>query len=288
MRIPALILAVSCLLGGSLGCAGRVGDEWSLLPRVTKVARVALPKEEALINRLKASVLAGGLFDAVPSERKAVADPDRARRAVLDEIIWVDHDSGEWDVRVVYGDPESNGGLAGLTAARLTSWDQIWVLEVDANARWVNDPTFRKWLGDRIDRLRMVEAVFEGDGEPVKVSVHPPGKRPVSEGARPRLALLYDVDNRIAGKIVSRLRADLLAYQVVLEPVAKSHDGDPGIADALRLIRVEVDRVKAGSGLYETIALVRVPAWLLVREGLRGIEAGPAWRLDFDRARWTR
>jgi hypothetical protein len=288
MRIPALILAVSFLLSGCVGCAGQRGGPQSSRPGVPSVARVELPGDEDLTERLKGSVLDGGLFIAVPSERKAVADPDRVRRAALDEILWVDPDSGDSDVKVVYGDPESDGGLAGMTAVRLASWDRVWVLQVDANARWVNDPTFRKWLSGRIDRRHMVETVFEGYGEGVGGSDDPSGQRPVSAGARPRLSLHYDGEDATAGKIASRLRADLLAYQIVLAPVAGSSPGDSGVADALWLARVELDRVEFLRGVHETIPLVRVPAWLLVREELQGIEAGPAWRLDFDHARWIR
>ena len=229
-----------------------------------------------------------GLFEAVPSEGKVVANPDMARRASLDEILWVGPGGGSSDVQVVYENPAVAGVHTGLTALRLPAWDQVWVLEVDSNARWVNDPTFRRWLDSRIDRWRLVDSVFEENGEPLTEPAELPGRRPVSQGARPRLTLLYDGGKPAADRIVSRLRADLLAYQVVLEPVAETAGGDLTVPSAMRLTRLELDQVDSGRSSHEIITLVRVHAWLLTRKGLRGIKTGSAWQFDFDHARWEK
>ena len=223
------------------------------MSREPVVIRVAIPAAEELAARLKATVA------------------DRAG------IVWVSPGDGEVDAAVVYGISEQ----PGMVARRVPPWDRTWYLELDPTARWVNDPTFRRWLAVRIDRAGMARVLFGDGAEPIHAGLLEAGKRPVSSGSRPRLQIVRETGNRTAERIASRLRADLLPDRVVVEATGISQDR----AIALRLL--DHDPGHSGSETDTVIPLIREHAFLWVREGLKGIDVGPGDLPDFRNARWS-
>ena len=197
--------------------------------------------------------------------------------AGVEGIVRVPPGGGEADVAVAWGILEEEG----MAAEPLAAWDRTWFLEVDPLARWVNDPNFRRWLAARIDRTGMARVLFGEGAEPILSGVREAGPRPVSAGARPRLQIVRHAGDRTAERIVSRLRADLLPYRVLVEPVEATQDR----AIALRL--VDQDPVHCGTETDTVIPLFRERAFLLVRTGLTGITAGPDGTLSFEHARWA-
>jgi ABC-type oligopeptide transport system substrate-binding subunit len=152
-----------------------------------------------------------------------------------------------------------------------------------------------------------------------------PGPRPVSSGARPRLGLAYDTADRYAGILASRIKAELErdGFQISLVPAGRppamvlfAHQPisvDPiealeptvrclGASAAGSLVALETAswaadepaRVaiaeRAEAALLDTatvVPLVRLHAWLVTRDRLVGVEAGPPGLLNLDRAGWT-
>ncbi len=250
MRKIALLLPVGLLLAGCPGPARKLPESGE--PAVLRIAR---PDDRALAERLEASA------------------------AGVDGIVWVAKDQGAEDVAVVYGLSQPP---AGMVATRIPTWDRSWFLEVDTLARWVDDPTFRRWLAARIDRAGMARVLFGDGAEPILSGLPEAGRRPVSSGARPRLRIARQAGDPTAERIVSRLRADLLPDRVLLEPSAVT----PDRVIALRLL--DHDPAHAGPEPDTVIPLVRQRAYLLTRAGLSGIIAGPTGILTLGEARWKR
>jgi hypothetical protein len=248
MRRFALLLPVGLLLAGCSGPARKPPES-----REPAVIRVARPAADALAERLQGAVA------------------DRAG------IVWAPPGDADVDVAVVYGISEQ----PGMVARRIPAWDRSWFLELEPLARWVNDPTFRRWLAARIDRPGMAQVLFGDGAEPIPSSLPQAGKRPVSSGAQPRLQIVREVGNRTAERIVSRLRADLLPDRVVVETA----DLSPDRAIALRLL--DQDPAYTGSETDTVIPLIREHAYLWVRDGLEGIVTGPDGEPDFRNARWA-
>lgn len=243
MKGIALLTLAGSLLAGC-GPAARIPPE----PRVATLIRLALPEDPSLAMRLE-------------SAAKGV-----------DGIVWVDRDEGAADVTAAYGKPVPE---AGMTWTRIPAWDRNWCLELDPTARWVNDPTFRRWLAARIDRVGMARVLFGDDADPIPSGYGEPGGRPVSAGALPRLEIVRDRDNPAAVRIASRLRADLLPDRVLVEPSTIS----PDRATALRLLAYDPGHF--GAEPDTVIPLVREHAYLLIREGLSGIVDGSGGGLSF-------
>ncbi len=249
MRPTVLLLPLGLLL---TGCpVQEIRPPERVAPQVI---RVAVPADPALADRLEASLAGVAGIVRVPSGDRPI------------------------DVEVVYGQPDPP---AGMVATPIPSWDRSWFLELDPTARWVNDPNFRHWLAMRIDRAGMARVLFGEGAVPILSGHQEAGRRPVSSGAMPRLQILRGSDSPSAYRIVSRLRADLLPEQVLVEPIEESRDR----AVALRLVDHDPDH--GGTETDTVIPLIREKAFLLVRTGLSGIAASPSGALLFENARWT-
>jgi MarR-like DNA-binding transcriptional regulator SgrR of sgrS sRNA len=138
----------------------------------------------------------------------------------------------EIDVAILYGGPvgallEEPSGRARLE--RLESWDRDYFLWIDPSKRWVNDPAFRAWIAETIDREALVRFLFDGRGEPVfslssngseRPAWTPPQTRPFSTTSHPRLALHYPRSDRLAADIAGRIGAalSLEGVELAVEP----------------------------------------------------------------------
>lgn len=177
-------------------------------------------------------------------ERVELVSNANAEPAVLFRI-------GDLDLAVVYG-RDAAALLAPNTAevemTRLDAWDRVYFLWLDSRRRWVNDPTFRRWLAGSIDREGLLRYVFDGRGSVAStLSGTLPGRqaplaerRPFGAGSRPRLSLGYDGDDGAAAAIAARLQAglQLLGIELALDPLAAGEPGpaNPGGPWSMRLL----------------------------------------------------
>jgi len=174
-----------------------------------------------------------GPFRAAPDPGALLAV---AGRALLERVDLVDASTsaakllarlGEVDVAVVYGrtasaflnDVESSEAER-FTVERLEAWDRFYLLELSPSARWTRDPAFRHWMSETIDRPSMMRYLFDGlgawpcdllsrCGEDAVVHDNPGIRWRVPNGVRPRIALTFDSQDRIASDIAARIKADL-------------------------------------------------------------------------------
>jgi hypothetical protein len=140
---------------------------------------------------------------------------------------------GEADAAVLWG--RQIGELERETGdrfqlERLHSWDRSYLLQLNPARRWINDPTFRRWLAAAIDREELLEQLFDGRGEPAfsltpgradrPLWEMPPGK-PFSATSEPRLELRYDGGDERAASIAARLKAVLESegVRLALSPI---------------------------------------------------------------------
>lgn len=134
---------------------------------------------------------------------------------------------GEIDLTPVYGrnaarlqevDP------AQVRLLRASGWDRTYLIHCDPKTRWTNDPNFRRWLAESIDRVDLVNGLFDGHGAPAWTVQSratgpvwsPPVHHPFSSTSHPVLQLKYDPNDRPAGSIASRLKALFAAEGVDL------------------------------------------------------------------------
>jgi MarR-like DNA-binding transcriptional regulator SgrR of sgrS sRNA len=157
-------------------------------------------------------------------------EPGESDPALLFEVDAV-------DLAVVSGRdaaPLVDGPDTALRVERLTRWDTVYALWFGARARWVNDPRFRAWVADAVDRDAMLRYLFDGRGESA-FRLTPgggpewsePPKRPFSRGSTPSLELIFDSADPDAVSIASRLQA-------VLEPQGLAIRLEPTNGDRLR------------------------------------------------------
>ena len=108
---------------------------------------------------------------------------------------------------------------------RLAEWDRVYALWSNPGARWLNDPTLRRWLAGRIDREAMLEYLFAGQGEPAFGLLEPgpdhPAwaavtERPLAPNSVPRLELQFDGDDPHARRLARRLRGELQGQGIEL------------------------------------------------------------------------
>jgi hypothetical protein len=154
------------------------------------------------------------------------AVPNGGNTASVDRISFV-HDierdvvsrleSGEIDLAVVYGrTAQEIPPRSPLRKRRLEAWDKVYALWVDPQARWVNDPVFRRWIAARIDRESMARYLFgeqaQATGGLLDREVHarsPVVGRPFSSTSSPRLSLSFDARDPHAASIAARVKAVL-------------------------------------------------------------------------------
>jgi ABC-type oligopeptide transport system substrate-binding subunit len=195
--------------------------------------RLALtaPEREALASH----VLREG--DPAPF---AAAAPDRwirqAAETLLDRLDFVTAERietvdlfllGEADVAVLHGAQVrrlEDGTLPTARVLRASGWDRTYLIRCDGTARWTNDPNFRRWLAESIDRVDLVSQLFGGFGSPAwslsrpsqQPRWAPPLHRPFDPTSRPVLTLAYEDADRQAGAIASRLKASFATLGVDL------------------------------------------------------------------------
>jgi hypothetical protein len=135
---------------------------------------------------------------------------------------------GEIDLAVLFGRNAAAllaGDTTHLEAERIRDWDRVYFLWFDTSRRWVNDPRFRRWIAELVDRDAAVRYLFDGQGEPADrllASAAPerghrePVTRPVSADSTPRLVLAYDDRDPHAAILAARVKAVAETNGVVL------------------------------------------------------------------------
>ncbi|MCP3981893.1 MAG: hypothetical protein GY716_21530 [bacterium] len=145
---------------------------------------------------------------------------------------------GEADVAVLYGRSAAEMLREPPDAIELTelpSWDKSYALWLDTSRRWLNDPSFRRWLAGAIDRESAAGFLFAGAARPAWSLISPArtaaawtsvARRPVSPGSTPRLSLRYDPLDPHAELVAQRLRAELGLHgiELLLGPGSGSAD----------------------------------------------------------------
>ena len=223
--------------GGATRIEGLEAHGNDLLVRLTRpvpdfLERLAHPTLAIWRIRPEGTLEGPGAFTLVPGEAKAVANLQcMYGRPILDRIELVEAGSadpslllrlGEVDLAVVYGRAVSRllqEGLEGYTIRRLPSWDRVYALWLSPGPlnRWTRDPSFRRWLSERIDRAAMVNYLFAGQGEPARGLIAG-GELSEAENVpnwkvppvtRPRLTLTFDGGDAHAASLAARVKADL-------------------------------------------------------------------------------
>jgi hypothetical protein len=144
--------------------------------------------------------------------------------------------AGGYDLALAWGPAAATlleAGGAHELARRLPGWDTVYALWLVADRRWTNDPVFRRWLRDLLDRERMARYLFGHEAEPA-LALSPvdapdpagaPGARPFAAGSSPRLTFVFDEEDPHAASLALRLKAVLRSRGVDLRPVAHSRGG---------------------------------------------------------------
>ena len=159
------------------------------------------------------------------------------RPPALERIRLVDSDEdprllfrlNEVDLALVHGRTAAallDDGDPAVVLRRFDRWERRYFLWLDASRRWLNDPAFRVWLAESIDRDGLVRFLFDGRGRPL-FSLSPAGsaepvwaastRRPFASPSQPRLTLDFDQADRTAGDIAARIRAELALAGVQIE-----------------------------------------------------------------------
>jgi ABC-type transport system substrate-binding protein len=138
---------------------------------------------------------------------------------------------GEIDLTPVYGRDAAR--LHGLDATqvrllRASGWDRTYLFHCNPETRWTNDPNFRRWLAESVDRVDLIGGLFDGQGAPAWTVQSrstgpvwdPPLHHPFSSTSHPVLRLKYDPNDRAAGSIASRMKASFAAEGVDLQLTA--------------------------------------------------------------------
>ena len=135
---------------------------------------------------------------------------------------------GEIDLTPVYGRDAARlheVDRAQVRLLRASGWDRTYLFHCDPEARWTNDPNFRRWLAESVDRIDLVVGLFDGHGAPAWTVQsratgpvwQPPMLHPFSSTSHPVLHLKYDPNDRAAGSIASRMKALFAADGVDLQ-----------------------------------------------------------------------
>jgi hypothetical protein len=211
-------------------CVERPTPDWP--------ARLAHPVLWPLLgDPLATDARGGGSFRwaADGSVLVRVTSETRARGITRIEVV----DGSEGDAASL---PETNGfdlailsgraaerlrarGDARIRLQRLPRWDAVYALWLNAQARWTNDPSFRRWLSGALDRESMARYLFGEQAEAtygltgVGKATPAAARRPFSRTSSPRLALAFDRDDRNAASIAARVKAVLEQEGVVLQLV---------------------------------------------------------------------
>ena len=235
MRRAALIVLIT---GIYVGCAKQpmsVPPPEPLRPQRGGTVRLALSFAERVALSHYGLVARGAGEAAFASDRI-----DRWSRlapsTLLDQVEFVSDQRieavelfllGEIDLTPVYG--RNVARLHGVDPAqvrllRASGWDRTYLIHCDARTRWTNDPNFRRWFAETVDRVDLVSGLFDGYGAPAWTVQSrtagpvwkPPVRHPFSSTSHPVLRLKYDPNDRPAGSIASRMKARFAAEGVDL------------------------------------------------------------------------
>ncbi len=177
-------------------------------------------------------------FRRSPSGTTWERNPHAAAAPRLDAVEWRGRPGddpalllriGEVDAALIHGRPDRAGNATddGTVAVRLPRWDRRYALWIDPAAPALEGPAVRAGLVAAIDRGALSRIVSDGaagigslvdPAQPLPSPEAPADPRSVRPRLPERLALLYDPDDPHAGRIASRLRADLLAVGTRIEP----------------------------------------------------------------------
>jgi len=164
----------------------------------------------------------GGLFPANPAHTAAGPRLDAVRlvEGALDPALLFDLD--EVDVALVHGRTVEEIRAAEPPPAelqRVPAWDEVWFLWLSGSHRWVNDPAFRSWIANRIDRAGLARFLYadhaapafslDADGPRAPLWAPPPHGRPFAGASRPRLELFLRQGDSEGARIAARLREEL-------------------------------------------------------------------------------
>lgn len=261
MRRAALIVLIA---GIYAGCARPSAS----LPPPLEPPR---PQRGGTLRLALSSTERDALADLVASGGEAAFAKDRVDRwsrlapsTLLDHLEFVSDRRieavelfllGEIDLTPVYG--RGAARLHGLdpTKVRLlraSGWDRTYLFRCDPETRWTNDPNFRRWLAETVDRVDLVGSLFDGHGTPAWTIQPrasgpvwpPPVRHPFSSTSHPVLHLKYDPNDRAAGSIASRMRALFAAEGVDLR-LTVGNDVEPAELTLVAHQRLSADPVVA-------------------------------------------
>jgi len=132
---------------------------------------------------------------------------------------------GEIDLVSAYGREVARIREAALQEIRLVrapGWDRTYAIHCDTRSRWTNDPNFRRWFAETVDRVDLIGGLFDGFAAPTwsiqRRSAgplwEPPLHRPFGPTSRPALHLKFDPDDGPAAAMASRMKARFAAEGV--------------------------------------------------------------------------
>jgi len=145
---------------------------------------------------------------------------------------------GEADMALVHGRQISRVERTGdYGMLRAPGWDRAFALRCDPGERWTNDPNFRRWLAETVDRIDLVEHLFEGLATPAYslLSPHivarwaPPMVRPFGPTSRPALDLAFDPLDPDARAIAARMKAAFAIEGMDLRLVTEPDGSTPAL-----------------------------------------------------------
>lgn len=140
---------------------------------------------------------------------------------------------GSFDVAFLWG-RAAERLLAGrderVQLQRIPRWDTVYALWLVADRRWTNDPSFRRWVRNRLDRESMASYLYGEQAEAAYGLTDRGGatsetvRRPFSAASSPRLTLVFDEADAHAANLAARVKAVLEQANVDLrlEPHARA------------------------------------------------------------------
>jgi len=246
MRRAALIVLITAIY---VGCAKQPVSvpppPEPPRPQRGGTVRLALSSFERVA--LSQHELAGGAGEAAFASDRIDRWNSLAPSTLLDHVEFVSDQRieavelfllGEIDLAPVYGRDAARlreVDPAQVRLLRASGWDRTYLIRCDAGVRWTNDPNFRRWFAETIDRVDLVRSLFDGHGAPAWTVQSraagpvwdPPVRHPFSSTSYPVLQLEYDPNDRSAGSIASRMKALFAAEGVDLRLITGDDSDRP-------------------------------------------------------------
>jgi len=140
--------------------------------------------------------------------------PATQRKGGVDRVELVAPDD-PFDLAVVHGEPAPELAGNGWVSERLPAWDMTYALWLDLEARWTNDPMFRRWLALHVERAAAARYVFGDRARPAFGLLRdgslpaPPAVRPFASSSAPRIELAHPARDDGARRLAARIKAEL-------------------------------------------------------------------------------